>query len=374
VIIGVDIREWQPGRHTGIGRFLEEFLRAASAARPSDRFLLIGNATCEIRVQAGNIDVLRIPERWTLWWDQVTLARALCRNGVDVFYSPYIKMPLFATVPVVSTLHDLTFIVLEEYNRAPVDRIVHSLLRALCWLVVRRAAVLLVDSETSARDVRRLLGADRTRLCVIPLATSPRFRSNGDRRDDADVWERYGLGDSYVLYVGGFSLHKNVPTLIRAHRALPASLRVRHPLVLVGGPVPPAIQTLAQNPDGSDGARCLGVVPDADLPALYRGAALFACPSRYEGFGLPVLEAMSCGVPVLCSTAPALLELGAGAALHVDSKDEGAWESALMSLLEDSGRREKLAAAGLARAAAYTPDRMTKEILMALDEAVACSP
>ena len=372
MIIGVDIREWQPGRYTGIGRFLEEFVRTAAAMRPHDRFLLVGDAGCEARVRAGNVETVRIPERWTLWWDQVTLARTLAGRAVNVFYSPYIKVPLFAACPVVSTFHDLTFFLLKEYNLTLREICVNSLFLAFCRLVVRQAGALMVDSEASARDVQRLLGANLSRLRIIPLATSPQFRADGDRQRDAAVWKRYGLDDGYVLYVGGFSPHKNVPTLIRAHGALPESLRAGHPLVVVGGPVPSPIRSLVQNQVGIGGLRCLGVVPEADLPALYRGAAIFAFPSRYEGFGLPVLEAMSCGVPVLCSTAPALMELTGGAAVHLNPDDESAWAGALASLLGDAVRRERLAIAGRARIALYSPDRMTGAILKVLDEVGVC--
>jgi glycosyltransferase involved in cell wall biosynthesis len=368
MIIAVDIREWRPGQYTGIGRFLEEFLRAATVSRPLDRFLLVGDQACEVRVQAANIEVVRIPERWTLWWDQVALPMALAQARADVFYSPYIKVALFSKVPVVSTIHDLTFLLLDEYNRRPLDRVVNGIFRLFCWFVVRRVAAIVVDSMTSARDVQRVLAPDPVKVRVIPLATTAIFHPEPDHRADIDVWKRYGLDHGYVLYVGGFSPHKNVPNLVRAHIALPESLRTKHPLVLVGGPVPQELQRLLRSSTTAAGIRAVGSVPDADLPSLYRGAALFAFPSRYEGFGLPVLEAMACGIPVLCSTAPALLELTGGAALHIDPDDRSEWERALVSLLEDAGYREKLAVQGLARSALYNPNRMADKILNVLDE------
>jgi glycosyltransferase involved in cell wall biosynthesis len=372
MIIAFDIREWQPGRYTGIGRFLEEFLRAATVTRPLDRFLLVGDTVCEVRVQAENIAVVRIPERWTLWWDQVALPMALAHARADVFYSPYIKVALVSQVPVVSTIHDLTFLLLDEYNRTLLDRVVNGLFRLFCWFVVRRVAAIVVDSTTSARDVQRLLAPDPAKVRVIPLATTAIFHPEPDHRADSDVWKRYSLDHGYVLYVGGFSPHKNVPNLVRAHNALPEALRTKHPLVLVGGPVPQGLQRLLRASTTAVGIRVLGSVPDADLPGLYRGAALFAFPSRYEGFGLPVLEAMACGVPVLCSTAPALLELTGGAALHIDPDDRSEWERALASLLEDAGGREKLAAKGRLRSALYNPNRMANEILNVLDEVSGC--
>lgn len=372
MIIGVDIREWQPGRHTGIGRFLEEFIRAATVARPLDRFILIGDETCEILVQAGNVEVVRIPGRWTLWWDQVALPRAIARANVSVFYSPFIKVPLLASVPVVSTFHDLTFFLLKEYNQSLKDVAINAVFRVFCKLVVRRAAAVMVDSEASACDVREMFGVSPAKLRVIPLATSPCFHPNGNHEIDGEVLERHGLAKEYVLYVGGFAPHKNVANLVLSHRDLPQPLRDRHPLVLVGNGTPWEREHRLRASVGDGTIRILGTVSDADLPSLYRGAALFAFPSRYEGFGFPVLEAMACGVPVLCSTTPALVELTGTASLHVAPDDRQAWTRALVNVLTDATRREKLAADGLARSFAYSRERMALAILKLLEEAGAC--
>ena len=370
MIVGVDIREWQPGKRTGIGRFLAEFLRAVSVANCGDRFFLIGDASCEVRVRADNLDVFRIAERSTLWWDQVALPRALARARVDVFYSPYIKVPLLASVPVVSTFHDLTFFQTGEYNRRLVDLVMNGSFWPFCWLVVRRAAAILTDSRSSAADVQRFLRADPAKVRVIPLATSDSFRPDGDGRSDAEIWDGYGLSPGYVLYVGGYAPHKNVSRLVQAHAALPGSLLERHPLVLAGVPPGKVFGRSPGQPARAAALRSLGVVPDEHLPALYRGAALFAFPSLHEGFGLPVLEAMACGTPVLCSTAPALRELTGDAAAHADPGDHRAWEAALLRLLEDPGQRKALATRGLARAGQFSPERTAAGILEVLREVV----
>jgi len=368
MIVGVDVREWQGDRRTGIGRFLEEFLRVAHGARPKDRFLLFGNAGTRTRVRGDNVAFTCLPECWTPWWDQVTLPRSLRRDGADLFYSPYIKAPLAARVPVVNTVHDLTFFVRADYNRRRRDLILNVPFRIFCRAVVKRSAATVVDSAASGRDVERFLGADPAKVKVVPLATSPAFRPDADRAVDAAVLARFGLSPGYVLYVGGFWPHKNLPQVIRAHAALPDALRRRHPLILAGGPSSAAADRLVK----TGAARELGPVPDAELPALYRGAALFVFPSHYEGFGLPVLEAMASGAPVLSSTAAALLELTGGAAQHVGAEDDAGWREALQALLEDPARREALATAGRARAAAFSPERMTSSILAVLDEVAAC--
>jgi glycosyltransferase involved in cell wall biosynthesis len=371
MIIGVDVREWEPGRRTGIGRFLEELLRAGSALRPGDRFLLLANSATEIRVSGPNIEAIRTPRRWTPWLDQVTFPRLLARRHGDVFYSPYIKAPVLASMPVVNTIHDLIFLLDLDGAPGPRRRLSQAVFRAFCRLVTRRACATIVDSETSARDVRRLLGPGVGRLHVVPLGASSAFRPEGDPHGDAMVRRRYGLGEGYVLFVGGFLPHKNVPRLVRAHASLPQPLRSRHPLVLVGGPLSVEIGDLMREEKIAQGTRHLGVVPDADLPAIYRGARLFAFPSRYEGFGLPLLEAMACGIPVLCSSAPALVELTQEAAPHLDPESEEEWEQTLAALLQDRARRDMLSSQGLARAASYSADRMIRAILGVLEEAAA---
>ena len=331
---------------------------------------MIGDTACEVRVQDANVEVVRIPERWTVWWDQVMLPYALKRGGADVFYSPYIKVPLFAGVPVVSTIHDLTFFVEDRFNDRPIDLWLNPPFRLFCFLVVRRAAAVLVDSHTSARDVQRLLGVHRDKLRVIPIASSPAFCPHGDPMADVEVWTRYGLKKGYVLYVGGYKPHKNVPTLVRAFARLPKVLRARHPVVLVGGPPSTYLEEFVKNSEVRDDIKAVGMVADDDLPALYRGADLFAFPSHYEGFGLPVLEAMACGTPVVCSSTPALIELAGDAAIFSDPDDPGAWAVALRELLEDPARLQMLASRGTKQALQYSSERMTDAILAVLDEVV----
>lgn len=362
----MDIREWRPGRRTGIARFLEEFLRAATAAGPQDRFVLVGDAACEVRVDAENVDVIRIPERWTPWWDQVLLPRQLARDRVTVFLSPYYKAPLRAPCPVVVTIHDLFFIGYLDRSRPLFD----TALTALARLYARRAAAIIADSEHSKREIVRRLGVDPAKVTVIPVGLGPEFAPAP--LADA-VRRRYGVGAPYVLYVGNFKPHKNLPALLRAYARLPESLRATHELVLAGGDPErrPALEALAGALGLADRVRFPGRIDDRDLPQLYAGCALFVLPSLEEGFGLPALEAMACGAPVVASNRASVPEVVGDAAILVDPEDEAALARAMTEVLSAPDVRERLVRQGLARAREFSPERTSARVLAVLREASA---
>jgi glycosyltransferase involved in cell wall biosynthesis len=363
MLIGTDIREWQPGVRTGIGRYLEEFLLAALATMPEERVLLIGDSTCEVRVQARNIDVVRIPDRWTPWWDQISLPRLLARHQVSVFLSPYYKGPLFAPCPVVLTIHDLFFIGYPGRRRPFYDAFMTRLAR----LYARRAAAIIADSENSKRRILEQLGITPAKVSVIPVALGGEFRNTPltDR-----VRARYAITDPYILYLGAFKPHKNLPRLLQAFAGLDDSHRSAHQLVLAGGDRKAQQTCLAL-------ARSLGiagrvVVPgqihNGDLPALYSGCALFVLPSLDEGFGLPALEAMACGAPVIASNRGAIPEVVGEAAILFDPENVQAMTAAIARVLTHAELKATLRQQGLARARKFSRDATATRVLALLHE------
>ena len=189
------------------------------------------------------------------------------------------------------------------------------------------------------------------------------------RVDPAPVRARYGLAPDYLLHVGTLQPRKNLARLMEAA----ASLRARWPelqLVLAGQPGWQAGPILAQARAHSDSVRLLDYVPDDDLPGLYSGARAFVFPSLYEGFGFPVLEAMACGTPVVCSNTSSLPEVAGEAALLMDPEDTAALAGAIGRLLEDTALRENLIARGLEQARKFSWERAAQETLAVLDIAV----
>jgi len=232
------------------------------------------------------------------------------------------------------------------------------------WLprVLPGADRVITISEHSRRDIGRYLGIPSSVLRPVPLGVAPRFQPVSPEQVASHLVRRFGLRPPYVLYVGAITIRKNV---VRALRAF-ASIRQFLPelrFVLAGArvwrktPLEPVIQELGL----ADRVYCTGPFPDADLPALYAGADLFVFPSLYEGFGLPPLEAMACGTPVVCSNAASLPEVVGDAALTVDPYDVDALADAMCRVLVDGQLREDLRARGLARARRFSWEKTARE-------------
>ena len=363
--IGVDVRELQQNVQTGIGRVVQAFLSEAPRLRPDSELVLYGDATTEVDLghEGSRFRVLSQP--LTLWFDQLALPQALEKDRIQVFFSPYYKAPLFSPCPVVVTIHDILFLKVGR------KKLKHALFKPWARLIASRTRAVLTDSEHSRRDLEDILGLEPSRLVVIPLGVSLRFSPEARDRSP-QLLERLGISGRYVLNVTNFRRHKNALFLLRAYARMAAS-EPELLLVLAGRPAGSTVELEAAiDRHGLRGRVLLpGHIPDEDLPALYAGAHLFAFPSLYEGFGLPVLEAMASGVPVVCSSTSSLPEVVSDAAILVDPRDDEAWRNALVRLTRDERLRESLMRAGLERARAFSWRDSVARILSVLERAAA---
>jgi glycosyltransferase involved in cell wall biosynthesis len=357
--LGVDGRELRPGVRTGIGRYGLEVLRAASAAGWS--CVVYGDAGARLDQTLPGVTFTALDASWTQWWDQVTLPRALARDRITVFLSPYYKGPVRAACPVVLTIHDLYFIDYPGRHRPVYEAIVTRAAR----LYAGRAAAIISDSEYSKRAIVDRLGVSAAKVSVIPVGLGGEFKPASLT---TAARARYGLASPYVLYVGNFNPHKNIPRLIRAFGLLPGSVRSRHTLVLAGGygDGRPELARLVESLGLTDRVVFPGRVDDADLPALYSEAAVYVTPSLQEGFGSTVLEAMACGAPVVSSNRAALPEVVGDAGLLFDAEQERELAIVLARVLSDAALAEDLRRRALARAGLYTPARTTGRVLALL--------
>jgi len=289
---------------------------------------------------------------------QTLRKRALAGTQDWVFHGPNFYLPPVAG-PAVVTIHDLSVFTMPECH--PPERV--SYMRKEVALSLKRASMLITPTDYIRHEVARYFGWPLDRVRAAQLASSGAFAPRPPEAL-APLLERYGLAaGGYTLYAGTIEPRKNLVRLIDAYSRLPATLRARFPLVLAGykGWNNDAIMAALAKAERQGWARYLGYVPDADLPALFSGARLFAFPSLYEGFGLPVVEAMSSGVPVVCSTSSALPEVGGQAAAACAPEDVEGLTELLRRGLEDAAWREQAVAAGFGQAAKFSWRRCAEE-------------
>jgi glycosyltransferase involved in cell wall biosynthesis len=367
--IGYDVTSLV-GMCTGVGNYTRQLLTHMLAQAGEHDFLLMANRPEALRDVAPSARahpmVQAFPSR--MLWMQAVLPGQLRAARPDLCHYPNSIAPLHSPCRYVVTIHDMTLSLLPHYH--PFRK--RLIVRPLIPLIARRAARIITVSDHARADIVRLLRVPAERVVVVPEAAAAMFRV-APAAEQARVRARYQLDGPYVLYVGTLEPRKNLVRLIRAWYALWRRGAIAHRLVLVGGrgwQDAAIYETIARLQCG-DALRVVGYVPTEDLPALYSAADTFAFPSLSEGFGLPVIEAMACGTPVLISTAPALCELAGDAALAVDPWDERALADALEQLLTDSALRANLRARGLRRAAMFSWDRAARSTLAVYQEALA---
>jgi glycosyltransferase involved in cell wall biosynthesis len=331
----------------GLARYTARIAVALAAEFPGDRFILLSDqpfslppdAPPALEKGAGPRDVLE--QRWWLWG----LARELARQRADLFHGPDFAVPYLPLRPSVMTLHDLSPWMDPSWH-AHAGRV----RRRTPWLArLGLATMILTDSEAVRRQAIAHFGLPPGRVAAVPLAADAQFRPS---RSHAPPSVRY------FLFVGTLEPRKNLRFLIRAWQPVYLSHGVE--LWLAGRrrqdePVPPDLP----------GLRWLGEVPDERLPGLYSNALAFVYPSLYEGFGLPVLEAMQCGACVIVSNDPSLGEVAGDAAVRLDPQDLRAWTQAMAACAEGSHRIEDFRRRSTQRARLFSwsrTARLTREV------------
>lgn len=360
--IAFDGTTLRPGR-TGVGYYTEHLLHHLAIEAPEAAITVVSNGTVDTglplpRHVATHVVRSRLPR---LAWMQTVAPRVLRQLRADVAHFTNGMVPLASPVPTVVTIHDMSLTLYPGFH--PRRRVLLN--RPLVNLAARRADAVITVSESAKADIVRLYGIDPARVHVVHEAAAPGFSRVGDPAMLARVRARYGLAERFVLYVGTIEPRKNLPMLLEAFARHRHEGRLPHQLVCVGpyGWLSEDIGSRVDRLGLRDAVRFAGYVPFADLPAIYSLAEMFVFPSVYEGFGLPVIEAMSCGVPVVTGRVPALNEVTGAAVELVDPLDAVSLGAALVRLAEGPDRRAWLSAAGLARARQFSWSRAARETL-----------
>lgn len=344
-----------PADRGALGRYVDGLIAAlhradadlAVACQRSDEERYAALAP-KARVVAGPPAIAHRPAR--LAWEQAGLPFVAQQVGADVIHAPYYSIPLRPGVPVVVTIHDVTYFAEPEAH----DPVKATYVKSATRTAVRRAARLIVPSKATRDEMVRLLDADPARIDVAHHGVDHTIFHPPGEDERRRVSDRLGLhGHPYIAYLGALEPRKNVPNLIRGWAQAIHGLHDAPALVLAGGGWDDKVDAaLAEVPKGLRVLRP-GYLSSSSLPGLFGGALVVALPSRGEGFGLPVLEAMSCGATVLTTHRSSLPEVGGDAVAYTEP-DADSIAAALRTLIGDADRRSTLANAAATRAEDFT--------------------
>lgn len=392
--IGIDV-SWAQGAPSGTSSYVEGLVEALARVGSRHEYVLFTRREQPGRrgpalpdLSAPNVRRVVVDAPLTNLRQQVTLPLALHRERLDLYHSPAFFLPLAWRGPAVVSMFDVNFLRLRE-NWRPGRRLVYLSLALQAPLAARQAARIITLSHASARDLTRLLRVPPRKIAVVPAAPRDLFLDVPDPADVAAARDRYG---PFFLSVGVLAPQKNLERVLRAFAAavsdregFPGSAAYADSftamvdsraikLVLAGPPAgdyaEAVLRPLARELDIVERVVFVGRTDDAALRALYHAALALVYPSLGEGFGLPIVEAMACGCPVVTSTVSSMPEVAGDAALLVDPHDVAALSGSLRDLLAAPALRADLAERGRARAALFTWDEAARQTLRCYDEVI----
>lgn len=362
---------------TGLGNYSRLIIESVAREFPADDLIVYApkpqeNPRISSWKECPNI-ICRFPkEREARWgkslWRSYGVTKALREEGIDLYHGLSNELPLNivkAGLPTVVTIHDVIYRTLP-YCYKGIDRLLYDYKYGHAC---RNASAIIAISECTKRDVMRYYGVPEEKITVIYQGCDPSFRVANDREEwerDREVRKSLSLPEKYLVQVGTIERRKNALLSVKALGGI-ADKSIH--LILIGRPTPYLDEVMKE-------ARKLGVehriqvrsdIPFAQLPAVVRGAEISLYPSRYEGFGLPVLEAISCGVPVIAATGSCLEEAGGEKSIYVGPDDVEAMREAIDTLLSDKAKREEMVEAGLRHASRFSNDTVAANTRLLYD-------
>jgi glycosyltransferase involved in cell wall biosynthesis len=347
----------------GIGTYVRNVLRVLARIDAENEYILLcRQADCEtVQALGDNFRAVVEPSANYSVAEQIRVPLALRRAGAEVFHAPHYVLPPWLPCPAVVTIHDCIHLVFPEYLP---NKLAYVYARTFMTIAARRSARVLTVSEASKRDILRFFHVPSSKVEVVYNALDPRFDNPPEPEDVVRVRQRYQLDDPFLLYAGNIKPHKNVDRVIEAFARLKKRGFERLKLVIIGDEISksPELRRAVHRHQLHKHVRFLGFVSDATLAILYRLADVFVFPSLYEGFGLPPLEAMASGTPVVTSNVSSLPEVVGDAALLVDPQDAEAIAAATERILTDGELRRTLVQKGLGRVHEFSWERSVRRI------------
>jgi glycosyltransferase involved in cell wall biosynthesis len=354
------------GQRAGAGNYIFNLVKALADIDRENRYFVFAKPEniAEWNITQPNfhfvpIDLSIRPLR--LLWEQCVLPWLVRSRGITVFHSPHYTMPVLLPCRSVVTIHDVSFILFPRLH----GRVKRWFFTGMLHLVSKRAHRVIAVSESTRADILRRLHTDAAKVSVVLEAADKRFISCPDSAEVRRVCATFRIdAGRYLLFVGILEPRKNIPLLLNAYRLL-VDQGVGLPLVIAGkkGWMFKTIFSVVKNLGLQQHVIFTGYVDKRDLPCLYNGARLFVYPSLYEGFGLPVLEAMACGTPVVTSNVSSMPQITGDAALLVSPADALGLAAAMRRLTSDDALHAELRQRGLKRAAEFSWENAARQTL-----------
>jgi len=349
-------------KNPGIGRYMKCLVEALLAHEQHEYLLIMPPGTEEmISVSGKRAEKLSSKLKYYSIREQLELPKILRAHRIDLLHSPHFMLPLRRACPSVVTIHDVIYLACKQDLPSRLGRLYY---RGMMAAAVRAADRIITDSEFSKQDIMRHLKIGSSKIDVIYPAVGAEFHRVTDEGRLQSMRSKYAISGEYVLYAGILKPRKNHAGLLRAFRRLLDA--VGDAQLVIAGPKDEAeteLRRLAEDLGVTAKVIFTGFVEECDLPALYSSARLYACPSLYEGFGFTVLEAMACGVPVVCSNQTSLPEVAGDAALYADARSPEQFGRALGQAWHDCKLRNSLVQSGHKNLQRFSWDRAAAQTL-----------
>jgi glycosyltransferase involved in cell wall biosynthesis len=350
----------------GAGTYIIQLIRALVDLKSGDEFIIFAQRSGQsiINIEhSDNVEWVIMADRTPgirLLWEQAFFPRYILDSKIDLLHSLHYTRPLRVSCRSVVTFHDMTFFLYPQ---------LHTLIRRLYFpLAIRssakRADAVIAVSESTRQDAIRILNIPPEKITTTQLGTDPSFKPSLDDLSREKVIEKYDLPDKFILYVGLVEPRKNLPVLLNAYKKIVAG-GTEYQLVIVGryGWMYEDVIRQIRVSNLENRVHLTGYVDYEDLPIVYNLASLFVYPTIYEGFGLPALEALACGTPVITTNVSSLPEIVDEAGLLIPPDDVQSLYEAMKAVLEDHQLRQKLIRAGPIRAERFTWERTAEQTL-----------